>query len=71
MKETFGIKTANTKRKRDMGKRKGDQKVRFQPLELGGRVLDRNLTERGKPGKKEHFGNRKCIKTLKRKTKMV
>ena len=43
MKEAFGITAANIKQRRDMDKRKMDQKARLQPLEVGGRGLVRNL----------------------------
>ena len=39
MKEAFGIAAANTKQRRDIDKRKRDQKARLQPFEVGGRVL--------------------------------
>ena len=71
MKEAFGTAAANTKRRRDMVQRKRDQKARLQPLEVGGRVLVKNLNEKGGPGKTKAFGNRKGIKSLKRKMKMV
>ena len=53
MKEGFGIAAANTKWRGDMDKRKRDQ--RLKPLEVGGRVLIRNLNEKGGPGKKRAF----------------
>ena len=70
LKEAFGITVANTNRRRDTGKKRRYQKARFQPLEVGGRVLVRNLNESG-PGNTRHFGNRKYIKFLKRKMRMV
>ena len=51
MKEASGIAAATPKRRRDINKRKRDQKARLQPLEVCGRVLVRNLNERGGPGK--------------------
>ena len=53
MKEAFGIAAANTKWRGDMDKRKRDQ--RLKPLEVGSRVLVRNLNEKGGPGKKRAF----------------
>ena len=41
-KEAFGIAAANTEQRRDLDKRKRDQKARLQPLDVGGRVLVRN-----------------------------
>ena len=46
-KEAFGIEVANTKQRRDMDKRKKGKKAGLQPLEVSGRVLVRNLNERG------------------------
>ena len=71
MKEAFGIAAANTKRRRDMGKRKRDQKARFQPLEVGGRILVRNLNEKGGPHKTKAFWQQKMYKILEKKMKMV
>ena len=55
MKEAFKKTAANTKQRRDMDKRKRDQKARLQPLKMGGRVLVRNLSERGGSGKTKTF----------------
>ena len=42
MKEAFGIAAANTKQRRDLDKRKRDQKARLQPFDVGGRRLVRS-----------------------------
>ena len=48
MKETFKIVEENTKKRRTADKRQRDLKATLEPLEVGGRVLVRNLTERGR-----------------------
>ena len=67
MKEVFGRAAANTKQRRYKDKRKRDQKARLQPLEVGGRVLVRNLNEKGGPGKTRAFWTQKVYKLLKKK----
>ena len=68
MKEVFGIAAANTKWTGDTDKRKRDQKARLQPLEVGGRVLVRNLNEReGGPGKTRAFWEQKMYKIFEKK----
>ena len=51
MKEAFKIAEENTKKRRSADKRQRDLKATLEPLEVGGRVLVRNLTKRGGPGK--------------------
>ena len=52
MKEAFKIAEENPKKRTSTDKRKRDLKATLEPLEVGGRVLVRNLTERGGgPGK--------------------
>ena len=62
MKEAFQIASANTDKRRMSDKRYKDRKATLQPLEVGGRVLVRNLGERGGPGKTEHSGSKRYIK---------
>ena len=64
MKEAFGIAPADTKRRRDMDRRKRDQKARLEPLEVGGRVLVRNLNG---PDKIRAFWEQKVCKILEKK----
>ena len=47
MKEAFKIAEENTKKKRSADKRQRDLKATLEPLEVRGRVLLKNLTERG------------------------
>ena len=55
MKEAFKITEENTKKRRSADKRQRDLKATLEPLEVGGRVLVRNLTERGGPWKKRYI----------------
>ena len=50
-----------------MDKIKRDQKARLQPLEVGGRVLVRNLSEKGGSGKTRAFWEQKVYKILEKK----
>ena len=61
MKGAFAIAAANSKRRNSMGKRKRDQK---REIAVGGRVLVRNLNERGEPGKTRVLGQHKVYKIL-------
>ena len=47
MKEAFKIAEENTKKRRSADKRQRDLKATLEPLEVRGRVLLKNLTERG------------------------
>ena len=71
MKEVFGIAAANTKWRRDMDKKnKWIKKQDCNHLRLVVECwLETLMKKEGLV--KEHFGNRKCIKSLKRKIKMV
>ena len=55
MKEAFKIAEENTKKRRSPDKRQRDLKATLEPLAVGGRVLVRNLTESGGPGKIRSF----------------
>ena len=61
MKETFKIAEENTKKRRSADKRQRYLKATLEPLEVGGRVLVRNLTARGDLVKFAHFGNKRYI----------
>ena len=67
MKEAFGIAAVNTKWRKDFDKIKRDQKARLQPLEVGGRVLVRNLNLKGGPSKTRAFLEQKVYKILEKK----
>ena len=67
MKEASEIAAANTKQRRDMDKRKRDQKARLQPLKVCGRVLVKNLNERGGSGKTKAFLEQRVYKILEKK----
>ena len=51
MKEAYNMASAQAKKSADMGKQQYDKKVRHTELCEGDRVLVRNMTERGGPGK--------------------
>ena len=51
MKEAYELASAHAKKSADMGKQQYDKKVRHTTLREGDRVLVRNMTERGGPGK--------------------
>ena len=62
MREAFKIAEENTKKNRSADKRQRDLKATLEPLEVGGRVLVRNLTERGgDPKKVAQSGNKRYI----------
>ena len=69
MKEAFKIAEENIKKRRSADKRQRDLTATLEPLEVGGRVLVRNLTERGGPGKLCSFWEQKIYR-IKEKTKM-
>ena len=54
-----------------MDKRKRDQKARLQPLKSVIEYWLETLMKEKDLVKQESFGNRKCIKSLKRKIKMI
>ena len=56
-----------TKKKRSADKKQRDLKVTLEPLEVGGRVLVRNLTERGGPGKIRSFWEQKIYQIKEKK----
>ena len=68
MKEAFGIAAANTKRRRDQ---KRDQKANYNLLKWVVECWLQTLTKKEGLVKQEYFGNRKCIKSLKRKMEIV
>ena len=70
MKEAFKIAEENTKKRTSIDKRQRDLKATLEPLEVGGRVLVRNLKESRDLEKFAHFGNKIYIEYKKRKTKM-
>ena len=59
MKEAFKITEENTKKRRSADNRQRNLKATLEPLEVGGRVLVRNLTERGDLGTKDISNKRK------------
>ena len=67
MKEAFEITEENTKKRRSADKRQRDLKATLEPLEVGGRVLVRHLTEREGPGKIHSFWEQKIYRIKEKK----
>ena len=68
MKEAYNLTSAQAKKSADMGKRQYDKKVRHMALCEGDRVLVRNMTELGGPGKLRSYWEREIyVVTQKRK----
>ena len=68
MKEAYDMASAHAKKSADMGKQQYDKKVRHTTLREGDRVLVRNLTERGGPGKLRPYWEQEIyVVTQKRK----
>ena len=68
MKEAYNLASAQARKSADIGKRQYDKKVRHTALCEGDRVLVRNMTERGGPGKLRSYWEREIyVVTLKRK----
>ena len=69
MKEAFKIAEENTKKRRSSDKRQRDLKATLEPLEVGGRILVKNITERGGPGKIRSFWEQKIYRIKEEKDK--
>ena len=67
MKEAFKIAEENTKKRRSADKRQRGLKATLEPFEVGGRVLVRNLTETGGPGKICSFWKQKIYQIKERR----
>ena len=68
MKEAYNLASAQARKSADIGKRQYDKKVRHTALCEGDRVLVRNMTERGGPGKLRSYWEREIyVVTQKRK----
>ena len=67
MKEAFKIAEENTKRRRNTDKRQMELTATLEPLEVGGRVLVRNLTESWEPGKIRSFWEQKIYRIKEKK----
>ena len=67
MKEAFKIAEENTKKRTSIDKRQRDLKATLEPLEVGGRVLVRNFTERGGPGKSRSIWEQKIYRRKEKK----
>ena len=69
MKEAFRIAEENTKKRKSADKRQRDLTATLRPLEVGGRVLVRNLTERVGPGKIRSFWEQQIYRIYRIKEK--
>ena len=69
MKEAFKIAKEKTKKRRSADKRQRDLTATLRPLEVEGRVLVRNLTERGGSGKIRSFWEKKIYRIKEKKGK--
>jgi len=67
MNEAFQIAQNNTSKRRDQDKKLKDTKATLTPLEVGDRVLVRNLTQRGGTGKLRSFWEEKVYLVLEQK----
>ena len=67
MTEAFKIASDNTKNRRHSNKKLKDKRATLAPLEIGGRVLVRNLLEREGPGKLRLFWEHKIYIIKERK----